>query len=536
MAKLDEAVAAWRKRLLAGESQVIQEITDAYAVAERRIAKALLDLLEILADSGQVSPSALFIEGRLETLLQQVERELTQWGDLAGRYVESGQSTAVAQAAIAAQQYAEAQAPRTLSIPGSWNRLPIEALQRWVGSRGDGSPVRDSLQRFGPVGARIVEEGITSGLALGLNPRDVGRQITRALREEDAMPPGFDETFQSLRELRYNATRTARTEILRSHRGAALDNYRANSDVVKGFMSRSARDRRTCLACWMADGQVYPLGYEATSWHPQCRCAWIPVLEEAGVQPTGPELFLLQSDEVKLEVLGPARFELLEQGKDPRTFVVLQDDRDWGPQRRIIPVGQIEDGDDRSRSTARILRKQIDPPIRDAAPIDPAGDGPLLDIAEGTNQSQFENTIWKFNQEVGTIFTPSGEMMRWPVVGSTGRLDLSKVGDMMPGNTLVHNHPGSGCFSGADIATATRANLKKIVAVCGDGRIYEIERTTDVWPAQIMDVVISARQEAFQTRRKGVLGIPGPDQWSKMVKGKKVLGDSVKFRLRKVQK
>lgn len=502
MAAIDRAFARWRRRLLDQEADVVREIADAYAVAERAIAKALLDVLESMAEAGQSSPSALLLESRLETLLQTVERELVQWGGLSGRYIESGQSTAVAQAALASQQYAEALAPRTLSVAGSWNRLPIEALQRWVGSRGDGSPLTGSLERFGALGSRIVEEGITRGLALGQNPREIGRRISRALREEDAMPPGFDESFEGLRSLRYTATVTARTEFLRAHRGAALDNYRANADVVKGFMSRSARDRRTCLACLMADGQVYPLGYEATSWHPQCRCAWIPVLDEAGAQATGPELFLLQSDDVKLAVLGPARFELLEQGKDPRSFVVIEDDRQWGPQRRIIPVGQIADGSSRNRPD-RPAPKGSPPPTRDTPIFRPSANdaaADFLDIDPETNQEQFERVIRGYNRECVAGFDSEGVMRVAPIVGEDGSVAINPQSFLsLPGLTLVHNHPRSGWFSQEDFFACSELNLRTIVAVLPNMTRIELSRVGDSWPEKMEEIV---RMETKRARSK----------------------------------
>tara|TARA_R110000823_G_scaffold4225_2_gene16078 strand:- start:412 stop:1638 length:1227 start_codon:yes stop_codon:yes gene_type:complete len=154
---------------------------------------------------------------------------------------------------------------------------------------------------------------------------------------------GFVEAYKN------QASNIARTEIQRVANSVAHDTYAANLDVIKGVTRLATLDTRTCMVCaplhnvtWLygPDGNLLPNpehGPHITPpLHPRCRCFDAPLTKsfaELGL-PVGlsrrdrerldgslpqnmtyPEWFGRQSKARQLEILGPARLKLYEQGK-----------------------------------------------------------------------------------------------------------------------------------------------------------------------------------------------------------------------------
>src|SRR4051812_28378590 len=97
-----------------------------------------------------------------------------------------------------------------------------------------------------------------------------------------------------------------RSVIMDSYRSATLENYRANSDIVKEWEWLATLSDRTCGACLALDGRRFPLTVEFQPSHPNCRCTSIPVID--GVPPIerekGSDWFAKQSSEVQDATLG----------------------------------------------------------------------------------------------------------------------------------------------------------------------------------------------------------------------------------------
>jgi SPP1 gp7 family putative phage head morphogenesis protein len=107
---------------------------------------------------------------------------------------------------------------------------------------------------------------LADGLDQGENPTDIARSIS--------------DRIEKIGKTR--ATVLSRTEIIRSHAGATLNRYsQAGVDEVIGEAElQTAGDDRVCPICEGLDGNVYSVA-EAQGIipvHPQCRCAWLPVV------------------------------------------------------------------------------------------------------------------------------------------------------------------------------------------------------------------------------------------------------------------
>lgn len=262
----------FHRALLRHERQAANEMVRAYGAAWRRIRKRLDGLLAQMTaarEAGQdVSLPWLFEQQRLETLQRQIEAEMRRWVDVAEPRIVDLQREAVE----AAQRTAEAETMAAMGTPPSgvsltWKRLSKDALTDLVGYAGDGSPLRQLLDGLGTEASQQVREALIAGMALGENPRSIARRVKEAF--------GGDLV---------RALRVSRTETMRAYRTAALRNYRANDDVVKGWIWNAACDTRTCVACWAMHGTTHSLEEELQD-HPNGRCArspWVKTWAEMG--------------------------------------------------------------------------------------------------------------------------------------------------------------------------------------------------------------------------------------------------------------
>jgi len=111
---------------------------------------------------------------------------------------------------------------------------------------------------------------LTNGLAHGHSPRKIAREMAKTI---DGMT-------------KQRAVVMARTEIVHSYAEGQLDSLeQLGVEEVTAFVEWStAGDDRVCPTCQPLEGVVMKLK-EARGIlprHPQCRCAWIPVIDKPG--------------------------------------------------------------------------------------------------------------------------------------------------------------------------------------------------------------------------------------------------------------
>jgi SPP1 gp7 family putative phage head morphogenesis protein len=132
-----------------------------------------------------------------------------------------------------------------------------------------------------------VRDVLTTGLAEGVNPRELARRLTSEIRSLE----------------RTRAEVLARTEVINAHADATLDRYeRAGTEgvTVSGEFA-TADDTRVCPICEAIEGEVFSpramrgetVVFEPSAGepdhlageypvkppvHPNCRCAILPVV------------------------------------------------------------------------------------------------------------------------------------------------------------------------------------------------------------------------------------------------------------------
>jgi SPP1 gp7 family putative phage head morphogenesis protein len=109
---------------------------------------------------------------------------------------------------------------------------------------------------------------LAQGLAEGRNPRQIARQMV--------------ETIDDIGIRR--ARTLARTEIIYAHAEGQLWAYEELGVEQLGIKAEwsTAGDDRVCPLCAAREGQVYKVSeaHGLIPLHPNCRCAWIPVVED----------------------------------------------------------------------------------------------------------------------------------------------------------------------------------------------------------------------------------------------------------------
>lgn len=148
---------------------------------------------------------------------------------------------------------------------------PIEATLR--------QPVhRDTLQLLYTRNFEALE-GITNEVS-----RQVGRELTQGFAEgvnPDEMARRITDRVDKIGKTR--ATTLARTEIINAHSTATLERYDELGVEEVGVKAEftTAGDLRVCPECAALEGEVLKVE-EAKGLiplHPNCRCAWLPVVK-----------------------------------------------------------------------------------------------------------------------------------------------------------------------------------------------------------------------------------------------------------------
>lgn len=321
-----------KRSLFAMETEAVREILRVYARFERYLLLRMAELARSLAGAPSSENWRFAALERYGEQLAFVRAAAEAFAEAAEARTAGLQRAAVEEALAMGEEIAARLGIR-------WSRPPVEATANLVGTLGDGSPLRRLFDEFGEAAGRAGRDAIEAAVAAGVNPREAASQLAAAL--EGASPEGIAaDLLGRTGKLRDRALLIARTETLRSHRSAALENYRANADAVDGWEWHSARDSRTCPICWAMDGTVHPLE-EPFATHVQCRCAAVPVFEGIERRGTGEEKFAELDPADQEAILGEARMELYEAGVPLKAMVKRVFSRDWGPERRLRTVREL---------------------------------------------------------------------------------------------------------------------------------------------------------------------------------------------------
>lgn len=258
--RIQQVVAHYRQQLNQHDATTQKILEDAYKRTLSSIQPALDRLYKQIADkqaNGDAVPlSWLYEQHRLED----IKRLVTQQVNLYGAQTQAQTTTLQHMGVALGMQSAHAQLQASVPHGVNWQfGMPNpQAINDLVSASQPGSPLYNLFSTFGSQAADDVAGKLITGVTLGQGPRMVARSVQDALD----IP-------------RARALTIARTEMLRAYRSAALENYKANDDVVGGWIWSADLSPRTCAACIAMNGTKHTLD-ETLDSHPNCRCAMVP--------------------------------------------------------------------------------------------------------------------------------------------------------------------------------------------------------------------------------------------------------------------
>jgi len=345
MARIDDVLDVFREALLAKENMASAQMADYYLKAIRPIEDSLSKLQdkinEARANGEEINQSWLFQEGRMQSILDQIRAITPDFANQAQKIILDSQTYAANLGQQASLDMLRA-ALEASPIPLTFNRLPKEALETFVGRASNGSPLADLFDGFGPEAAQNVKQALFNGLATGSNPNVTARYVRDALN----VPL-------------WRARTISRTETLQAYRRASHDTYKANSDVVGSWIWVAELGPDTCEVCIAMNGTEHSLE-EFLDSHPNCRCSqaprtksWDDILpddidtsdlpETRPDIPSGIDWFDNQSESVQRQILGNAKYEAWSNGdvKSIADFIGVKHDADWGTSRYSKSLKQL---------------------------------------------------------------------------------------------------------------------------------------------------------------------------------------------------
>jgi SPP1 gp7 family putative phage head morphogenesis protein len=219
----------------------------------------------------------------------------------------------------------------------NWTYLPDEAVDDLIGRLGNGSSLKELLEKLGPSPSQATAQGLVDGLTKGSHPTVISREIRDAL--------GGDLQ---------RALAISRTEVLRCYRGASQRAYQANDDLVKGWIWY-AEIGSCCTACFAMHGTLHDLSEELDG-HVNCRCSMVPVTKDWGElgfldmddaeAPTdaieeGADLWEDQPEARQLDLFGERGLAAMRNGDlEMSDWVQVRDSEAWGSSRTTATYKQ----------------------------------------------------------------------------------------------------------------------------------------------------------------------------------------------------
>ena len=318
---------AFQKRLLRYERRSASQMVRAYQSAWKRL-REQIDALQAeydkaIAEGEEVSQNWWYKKQRAHELERQIAEELNKFSAWSEKVVSQEQSKVITETLNHTDDMMLLGLPeRAARLNISFNRINPRAIEAIVGTTSQNSPLFRLFTKLSIEGAQRGIEALTSGIALGHNPRKTARLLRESL--------GTSLT---------RALTIARTETLRAQRIAANENYRANDGVVKGWRWSASLDGRTCPSCYAMHGTIHPLS-ETMESHVNCRCTSIPqthsyqeLFERYGLSPEeGGNIDLINKREEVYEKYGISPDKLNQQLTGEEAFRKLSPDR----QRSIL--------------------------------------------------------------------------------------------------------------------------------------------------------------------------------------------------------
>lgn len=329
-------------RLANLEDDATQQLVRAYAVTLDRIEADIARALETDAPLGRAIRETF--DGAEDTARIAVLRGRAEF--IAGEFDRFAANGAAAVRTLAPNAFRlgiDEAGDQVREIAGSFTRPNRRQIEQAVARLQQGTSLGGYFDQFAIGSTQQAMDQLVSSVVLGEGPE----KIVRGLR--DKMNLGTTR----LRTM-------VRTEVLGAARAGIADSYRANSDVIAGWIWNADQSPTTCEVCWAMNGTLHDLDEDLHS-HPNCRCVQTPTTRtfdeiagdfgfgETGAVETRAETFdpderfdRVLSDAEKIRVLGPGKYALYRDGQIRLADLVTPTfSEKWGPGLRATTLREL---------------------------------------------------------------------------------------------------------------------------------------------------------------------------------------------------
>jgi hypothetical protein len=294
----------WPRRLARLDNALSIRIQAAYrryhaamrAAADRAIADAAAGQAEGVFGDTRAQAAA-------RRLQESIEREMAAFTPLIEREARRGVTEGIALGTRAADAMIATQYAGTIGTASAGQIAQLVGIV-------DSPAFQTSLQRFAPAAGQRAADILIAGVTRGMGPNAIARLLVRYI---DNTPRAWAQT-------------TARTAQLTAYRRASHETYRANADVVNGWVWFADLSPRTCLSCIAQHGSFHTNDEELNDHH-RGRCVALPHVRGTrwteDVQ-AGEDWFAAQPARTQREMMGPTLYDAYRAG-----------DVDWG--RMSVP-------------------------------------------------------------------------------------------------------------------------------------------------------------------------------------------------------
>lgn len=332
----------WLKYLETGHKEPAERMMATYRRALRQIEAEAKPLIRRLAraerlgeadEAAALSTRLALAYSRAESI-REVVRSTVERSGLEG--VTDEQIRRLAPKAFA--EGARLGYDRLEGVGVQFQRINERAVEQALGRLRRGTNAHEWIQGFAGAQGKEASRSLARSVALGHGVEQMTRDFSRSL---SGLAQHRVETF-------------VRTEMIGAMREGNLSTYRANSDLVEGWVWNATGS--ACAVCQGMNGSVHPITEQMFS-HPRCRCSMDPLtrpFSELGVNGAtetrsegfdpNPRFNLLPERE-KRRILGPGRYQRWSDGKlDVRDIPARTSNPRWGPGLRSKTLRELDNG------------------------------------------------------------------------------------------------------------------------------------------------------------------------------------------------
>lgn len=334
MTVLEDIIRAredWRNRLTTDYEATATRLQEAYGRTLPRLQNQR-DLLIGRLRELQANDDALTVRrvrglSEYQDLAAAIQAEMQGFAAIAQNEAASLAQNAVQMGLFSAEDMALASAGsgRQL-VAGMWNRPDPAALQRLVGYV-DSEAYRAKWAAFGENAGRSFADTLLAGVAMGQNPNTIARLISNWMN----VPLAW-------------AANSVRTAQLYSYRKAAHETYRANGDILDGWVWIASLDSRVCLSCLAQHGTKHTLDEELNDHHAG-RCSPAPLVKGTSwhqEMQSGRDWFNEQPEAIQRQMMGKGMYEAWKAGKFELSDVSVEYQNDvYGIMQRTKTLTEL---------------------------------------------------------------------------------------------------------------------------------------------------------------------------------------------------